>query len=271
MHRPSMISKTPWRICEPSFAHPSSSYAYEAASVEDTVKSAGTLARPNLINALASNSAPSLEWLTSKFGIDLSLVARLGGHNIPRTHRGKGGAPGWAITSALIKQLDKEPNATVIKSAKVLRLLEESGKVTGVEYESGGKTVKEEGPVVIATGYVLHLTDLVHSFMALVADTLLTSPPPDTSPRTALTFLRSLRPMETTQRVMDSVWPLLLHLLRLSATWIRFKFILPASWTPPTPMRKPSSSPPKLSAALVGSSSTTRATDLSTRSRGGIM
>ncbi|KAK0195922.1 Flavocytochrome c [Armillaria mellea] len=120
--------------------------------IKDTTASAGHLARPNLIQALTSNSAPALAWLSTKFGIDLSLVARLGGHSIPRTHRGKGGAPGWAITSALIKKLEQEPNATIIKSAKVLRLLEESGKVYGVEYESEGVKVEAEGPVIIATG-----------------------------------------------------------------------------------------------------------------------
>lgn len=32
------------------------------------------------------------DWLVDKFDLDLSLVARLGGHSQPRTHRGKDAA-----------------------------------------------------------------------------------------------------------------------------------------------------------------------------------
>jgi len=92
--------------------------------------------------------------------VDLSLVARLGGHSIPRTHRGKGGAPGWAITSALIKKLEQDEKAKVVKNAKVVGILQEeeggggSGKVIGVEYEVGGERKVESGSVVVATGCV---------------------------------------------------------------------------------------------------------------------
>ncbi|KAI0709117.1 FAD binding domain-containing protein [Earliella scabrosa] len=124
------------------------------AFYKDTAASARDLARPNLIKALTDNSVPTLDWLTSKFGVDLSLVAQLGGHSVPRTHRGKGGAPGWAMTSALVKQLEAQPErATILKGAKVTKLLQdENGRVTGVEYEAGGEKKTESGAVVIATG-----------------------------------------------------------------------------------------------------------------------
>ena len=122
-------------------------------SYEDTVASARDLARSHLIKALTDNSVPTLEWLTNNFGVDLSLVAQLGGHSVPRTHRGKGGAPGWAMTSALVKKLEAQSErATILKGAKVVRLLQEGGRVTGVEYEVGGEKKTEEGSVVIATG-----------------------------------------------------------------------------------------------------------------------
>ncbi|KAJ3795807.1 FAD binding domain-containing protein, partial [Lentinula aff. detonsa] len=125
---------------------------------DDTAKSAGQLARPNLITALTSNSAPAIDWLTKKFGVDLSLVSMLGGRSTPRTHRGTGGAPGWAITSAPMKKLaaeeeKPEQRAKILKNAKAVKLLQDGDKVTGVEYEDGqGQKVKLEGPVVIATG-----------------------------------------------------------------------------------------------------------------------
>ncbi|KAK7436994.1 hypothetical protein VKT23_018809 [Stygiomarasmius scandens] len=124
------------------------------AFTTDTTTSAGpTLARPHLIHALTSNSASAISWLSTQFSVDLSLVARLGGHSIPRTHRGKGGAPGWAITSALIKKLEQDEKASVVKNAKVVGILqEEGGKVIGVEYELGGERKVESGSVVVATG-----------------------------------------------------------------------------------------------------------------------
>eukprot|EP00438_Fugacium_kawagutii_P006683 Skav219095 [mRNA] locus=scaffold1574:142088:148874:+ [translate_table: standard] len=58
------------------------------------------------------------DWLVEKFNLDLSLVARLGGHSQPRTHRGKARKmqralderfPGMTITYALIQMLEKAP------------------------------------------------------------------------------------------------------------------------------------------------------------------
>ncbi|KAJ7036952.1 Flavocytochrome c [Mycena alexandri] len=125
----------------------------------DTFASAGSdLARPALITALTSNSAAAIAWLTDTFGVDLSVVSRLGGHAAPRTHRDKSGAPGWAITSALMKKLTalaeaENPRVEIIKSARVVRLLEDGGAVVGVEYELlAGDIVSARGDVILATG-----------------------------------------------------------------------------------------------------------------------
>jgi aspartate oxidase len=129
-------------------------------SYKDTAASAGPdLARPALITALTANSASAIAWLTDSFNVDLSVVSRLGGHTVPRTHRDKSGAPGWAITSALMKKLTalaSEPEARVeiVKSARVVRLLEEGGSVVGVEYEVGDSVVSARGKVILATGCV---------------------------------------------------------------------------------------------------------------------
>ncbi|KAJ7096998.1 Flavocytochrome c [Mycena crocata] len=128
------------------------------AFYSDTAASAGpTLARANLITALTSNSAPAIAWLTGTFGVDLSVVSRLGGHSVARTHRDKSGAPGWAITSALMKKLTtlatgEGAPVQILKSARVVRLLEEGGAVVGVEYEADGKLAVEHGNVILATG-----------------------------------------------------------------------------------------------------------------------
>ena len=45
---------------------------------EDTLKSAREKARPDLIKVLTYKSAAAVEWLQDVFGLDLTLVSRLG-------------------------------------------------------------------------------------------------------------------------------------------------------------------------------------------------
>ncbi|KAK6966891.1 hypothetical protein R3P38DRAFT_2815651 [Favolaschia claudopus] len=115
----------------------------------DTTTSAGLdLARPALIIALTASSASAIVWLTIKdtLNVDLYVVSRLGGHSAARTHRDKSGAPGWAITSALMKRLaalaegdgggnGKDKRVEIVKGAKVVKLLEEGGAVVVVGRE----------------------------------------------------------------------------------------------------------------------------------------
>ena len=60
-----------------------------------------------LAKVLCENSGAHVEWLMDKFDLDPSLVARLGGHSAPRTHRGKERFPGMTITYALIQMVEK--------------------------------------------------------------------------------------------------------------------------------------------------------------------
>merc|ERR1719453_2856973 len=71
----------------------------------DTMK--GGAKRPELAKVLCENSGADVDWLMDKFNLDLSLVARLGGHSEPRTHRGKERFPGMTITYALIQMVEK--------------------------------------------------------------------------------------------------------------------------------------------------------------------
>jgi flavocytochrome c len=112
-----------------------------------------------LAKTLTKESDPCVEWLTSSFGVDLSLVSRLGGHTHPRTHRGKERFPGMTITYALLEKLEEiEKNsggktAKILTKAKATKLLsDKQGNVIGVEYIKDGKTQQEFGAVVIATG-----------------------------------------------------------------------------------------------------------------------
>ncbi|KAF7795504.1 hypothetical protein EIP86_006666 [Pleurotus ostreatoroseus] len=125
---------------------------------EDTKRSARELARDNLIRVLTGRSGDAVNWLQNKFGLDLSKVARLGGHSQPRTHRGNAQFPGMVITYAQMERLEdlavEQPDRVKIKKkARVTKLVkDEQGAVVGAEYEFQGKTETAYGPVIIATG-----------------------------------------------------------------------------------------------------------------------
>eukprot|EP01064_Diplonema_japonicum_P003845 TRINITY_DN1252_c2_g3_i1.p2 TRINITY_DN1252_c2_g3~~TRINITY_DN1252_c2_g3_i1.p2 ORF type:complete len:639 (+),score=233.84 TRINITY_DN1252_c2_g3_i1:63-1979(+) len=107
---------------------------------------------------LVYDSAPAIEWLIESFGLDLSLVGRLGGHSFPRTHRGKQKFPGMTITYALLEKLEdilaKEPHRVrILTKAKATELIKDSaGEVIGCKYEKDGKSASAMGPVVLTTG-----------------------------------------------------------------------------------------------------------------------
>merc|ERR1712054_519384 len=94
--------------------------------------------------------------LIEKFELDLSLLARLGGHSQPRTHRGKERFPGMTITYALIQMLEKisekTDRARIITKAEVFDLICNGPAVVGCEYAKGGVQYKEFGPVIFASG-----------------------------------------------------------------------------------------------------------------------
>jgi len=123
--------------------------------VADTLR--GGAKKPELAKVLCENSGKDVEWLMDNFGLDLSLVARLGGHSEPRTHRGAERFPGMTITYALIQMLEKvaenSDRAKIICKAKATKyLMNDRGVCVGVEYEFGGKTLQEHGPVIVCTG-----------------------------------------------------------------------------------------------------------------------
>merc|ERR1712136_677436 len=120
----------------------------------DTLK--GGAKKPELAKVLCENSGADVEWLMDKFNLDLSLVARLGGHSAPRTHRGKERFPGMTITYALIQMVEKiaekTDKAKIITKARVTELIMSDGACTGCVYEKGGAIFKEFGPVIFASG-----------------------------------------------------------------------------------------------------------------------
>ncbi|KAI0344535.1 fumarate reductase [Trametopsis cervina] len=125
---------------------------------DDTKRSARELARDDLIRVLTGRSGDAVNWLQDKFKLDLSKVARLGGHSQPRTHRGNAQFPGMVITYAQMERLEdlavEIPDRVQIKKkARVTKLVkDEQGSVIGVEYTHNGKSETAYGPVILATG-----------------------------------------------------------------------------------------------------------------------
>merc|ERR1712003_372758 len=118
----------------------------------DTLK--GGAKRPEVAKVLCANSGPDVDWLMDTFDLDLSLLARLGGHSQPRTHRGKERFPGMTITYALIQMLEKVAEKTdrarIVTKAEVFKLILNGPAVVGCEYRKACKVVKEFGPMVFA-------------------------------------------------------------------------------------------------------------------------
>merc|ERR1719201_2935919 len=73
--------------------------------LSDTLK--GGAKKPEVAKVLCFNSGKDVNWLMDVFNLDLSLLARLGGHSAPRPHRGKERFPGMTITYALIQMCEK--------------------------------------------------------------------------------------------------------------------------------------------------------------------
>uniref|UniRef100_A0A7S4UZS1 fumarate reductase (NADH) n=1 Tax=Paramoeba aestuarina TaxID=180227 RepID=A0A7S4UZS1_9EUKA len=150
--------------------------------VGDVVESGHGLADEQLVQILAEQSASAIQFLTSH-GVNLDVLAQLGGHSSPRTHRPsppKDKPPvnvGFAIMRALKEYIADLPEeeATVIKHAHVTQLLtdDKNGKkrVKGVVYKNQeGNDVEVKGDAVILTtgGYSFN-TKMLEKFAPHVA------------------------------------------------------------------------------------------------------
>ncbi|KAK4038818.1 FAD binding domain-containing protein [Parachaetomium inaequale] len=155
-------------------------YGVDQSFWDDTVRSAGSrlqasVAEPirnqrqGLISILTNRSASAIDFLAD-LGVDLSVVAQLGGHSKPRTHRGAGRTPpGAAIVTTLLAKLKEQGDRfELVTEAEVTKLLllpapHENSKaqphpqavvVTGVEYRLHNLDTTQtlHGPVVFAPG-----------------------------------------------------------------------------------------------------------------------
>jgi flavocytochrome c len=122
--------------------------------LSDTLK--GGAKKPEVAKVLCYESGPGVDWLVDKFELDLSLIARMGGHSVPRCHRGKERFPGMTITYALMQAFEKlaeqSERARIVNKARVFDLIVMNGSVVGCVYEKAGISTKEYGPVILCSG-----------------------------------------------------------------------------------------------------------------------
>ncbi|KAG9236562.1 FAD binding domain-containing protein [Amylocarpus encephaloides] len=125
----------------------------------DTIKSVGSVLstakeqRESLITTLTNSSSSAVSWLVDEKGVDLSIVAQLGGHSFPRTHRGAGQTPpGASIITTLLKSLKESSLFHLETSCLVTNVLKSENEITGVEYSHEEQTKQIQGPVVFASG-----------------------------------------------------------------------------------------------------------------------
>ena len=129
--------------------------------LEDTIKSARGKGDQLLMEKLTSESRSAIDWLQREFALQLDLVAQLGGHSAPRTHRSSGNMPpGFEIVSTLSTRLTKisarKPELVkFIMGSKVFDVqVNDNGQVIAVLYfDSKGKQHSiATNNVIFATG-----------------------------------------------------------------------------------------------------------------------
>jgi fumarate reductase flavoprotein subunit len=121
---------------------------------DDTIKGGKHLAKPELVEILAKNSASSIDWLTS-LGADMSDVGRMGGASVSRTHRPSGGEVVGAHIIHVMRQNAIKRRMDVRTNAKVLKIFgSPGGGVSGVEVQNKlGQIYTIEAPsVILASG-----------------------------------------------------------------------------------------------------------------------
>lgn len=130
---------------------------------QDTVKSAKGKGVEALMEKLSSDSNSAIQWLQQQFNLKLDLLAQLGGHSAPRTHRSSGKLPpGFEIVQSLSKKLqsiaESDPELVkILLNSRVVDLsLNSKGQVSGVDYidsEGNTQTIKTENVVFCSGGF----------------------------------------------------------------------------------------------------------------------
>jgi len=124
-----------------------------AAFFEETLAGGNETNDEDLLNYMIDHSADAIDWLDS-IGITLDNLTTTGGMSVERTHRpSDGSAVGEYLVNGLLDNIE-EREIPLFVNSEVTGILEEDGKVTGVDVlvnQTDARTIQSEA-VVVATG-----------------------------------------------------------------------------------------------------------------------
>jgi len=144
--------------------------------IKDTTKSAGVLARQELIDKLAKDSAQAVTWLKERTNVDLSMRSQLGGHTVKRTLRPSNAFVGAELTFAAGQVLNK----LAAERPEQLRLLTKT-KWTGLTQGAAGwqVSVTANDTVEVITGHAVVIASGGFGHDAAEVESLLLKNRPD--------------------------------------------------------------------------------------------
>ncbi|EDO16321.1 hypothetical protein Kpol_1059p11 [Vanderwaltozyma polyspora DSM 70294] len=147
--------------------------------LQDTVKSAKGRGIESLMKKLSQDSNSAIHWLQQDFDLKLDLLAQLGGHSVPRTHRSSGKLPpGFEIVQALSNKLkaisESDPEfVRILLNSKVVDVsVNNEGKVESIDYvDAEGKHHKiATDNVVFCSGGFGHSAEMLNKYAPELAN-----------------------------------------------------------------------------------------------------
>ena len=124
--------------------------------IKDTMKGGGEVNDPELVKILATNSAASVDWLTS-IGADMGEVGMMAGASAKRRHGPKGGQAVGAHVIDTLRRNAAERKIDVRVNSKAVKILQDKqGRATGVEVEGkhrGLYTINAKAVVLTSGGF----------------------------------------------------------------------------------------------------------------------
>ena len=91
----------------------------------DTMKSGKYINEPSLVSAFINGTKTLYHYYTDNFGTDITLLGRLGGHSIERTHRptDSNNVIGSYLITKLLEKVKNISNIKILYDSKVTQLL----------------------------------------------------------------------------------------------------------------------------------------------------
>lgn len=119
---------------------------------QDTMKGGYNKNDEKLVRYMVEKAPETVDWLMS-FGVDLSDVGKMAGSTNKRTHRPKGGAAVGAHMIPVMMEEALKSGVDFRNNSKVVDILKNGNKASGVKVEYNGKKyVINAKAVIIATG-----------------------------------------------------------------------------------------------------------------------